>query len=75
MIPWGVVGNGRELCALFGTNSTRWSLHFKHRAVIMSDEEVIEVTVDIAELKKLKVGRTKTRSLHSYAYTAVHARL
>lgn len=51
-----VVGNGRQSCALNGIEAhvdRRSSVHAY--AAIMSDEEVIEVTVDISELKKLKV--------------------
>ena len=52
-----VVGNGRQSCALIGIEAhvDRGSSVHAH-AAIMSDEEVIEVTVDISELKKLKVN-------------------
>ena len=51
-----VVGNGRQSCALIGIEAhvDRGSSVHAY-AAIMSDEEVIEVTVDISELKKLKV--------------------
>ena len=51
-----VVGNGRQSCALIGIEAhVEWRSSVHAYAAIMSDEEVIEVTVDISELKKLKV--------------------